>query len=235
VSAAARAPVAEFYKAWDRHGCLSNFSPHPICMAEGPMTAARLRALLREGGMPEGLDTCGLPGPSESEAGAAAEASSSGSRGWASVEHYYQAQKYVGVANPEAAALVEAIAAAPSPEQAAALGRRNQFLHPELVREDWDRSKLAVMYAALRAKFATHIGPRQMLLSSAAGAPAAGEGMAREQQQQQLGSKAGGGGVVLVESSPHDFFWGRGFDGSGQNMLGKLLMWLREEMVKEQA
>ena len=61
------------------------------------------------------------------------------------------------------------------------------------------------MLGALRAKFSAHAGPREMLLSSA--------------------------GMDLAEASPNDFFWGRGFDGSGENQLGKLLMQVREEIL----
>lgn len=35
----------------------------------------------------------------------------------------------------------------------------------------------------------------------------------------------------LVEASPHDYFWGRGVDGSGANHLGALLMRLRDELA----
>jgi hypothetical protein len=39
----------------------------------------------------------------------------------------------------------------------------------------------------------------------------------------------------LVESSPHDFFWGRGVDGTGENQLGVLLMRLRSELASSHA
>lgn len=32
--------VAEFYKAWDRYGVLSNFSAHPIQVPQGPIRAS---------------------------------------------------------------------------------------------------------------------------------------------------------------------------------------------------
>ena len=38
-----------------------------------------------------------------------------------------------------------------------------------------------------------------------------------------------------METAPHDYFWGQGFDGSGKNMLGKLLMKVRDELVSEVA
>lgn len=57
----------KFYKSWDLHGALSNFSPHPIAM----------------------------PGPDGR------------SQRWASVEHYYQAHKFIGSPHSEAPALVQ--------------------------------------------------------------------------------------------------------------------------------
>ncbi len=63
----------------------------------------------------------------------------------------------------------QAIRAASSPEEAAALGRRAQREQPHLLPPDWGTAKLAVMLAAVRAKFAQHMGPRAMLLTTASG------------------------------------------------------------------
>jgi diaminohydroxyphosphoribosylaminopyrimidine deaminase/5-amino-6-(5-phosphoribosylamino)uracil reductase len=190
--------VVEFYKAWDRHGCLSNFSPHAVAMPEGPMTPKRLA------GFQPRWAAAAAAGPQGAQPAALT--------GWRSAEHYYQSQKFAGVGRPEAAALAEQIAGAASPEEAAALGRRGERERPELMRADWETSKASAMHAALRAKFAAHEGPRAMLLATA----------------------GGGGGAALVEASPHDYYWGRGFDGSGQNMLGKLLMSVREELAEQE-
>ncbi|KAK9837095.1 hypothetical protein WJX81_002479 [Elliptochloris bilobata] len=165
--------VVEFYKAWDRHGALSNFSPHVVDLPGGPVSA------------------CGA-------------LSRGAVRAWPSVEHFYQAQKFAGVDDQEAKAAVEAIAAAASPEEAARIGRRVERAQPDLLRADWAAAKLTVMAVALRAKFTRHVGPRRMLLGTAA---------------------------QLVEASPHDYFWGRGVDGSGANHLGALLMRLRDELA----
>ena len=54
-------------------------------------------------------------------------------------------------------------------------------------------------------QFSAHVGPQAMLLATAAGGQ-------------------GGDALELVEASPHDFFWGRGVDGTGENHLGHLLM-----------
>ena len=241
--------IINFYKAWDEWGALSNFSPHPITMPVCPVT-------------------------SSSSSSSTVGASSSELRQWASVEHFYQSQKFTGVAHSEAAAVVEAIAAAESPEEAARIGRQNERQRPELLRSDWAEAKRAVMLSALRVKFDTYIGPRQMLLSTAAdtagvvvAAAAAGQpassmaaavvGHQPHQQQHfaqhssaaagiSISSRAGSrsqkgwgqspnGAAMLVEASPHDRYWGQGYDGLGQNHLGQLLMQVRSELLlKEQ-
>lgn len=73
------------------------------------------------------------------------------------------------------------------------------------LRVDWDDVKIDVMRFALKRKFTSNANAKDILLST--------------------GSK------LLVESSPFDFFWGYG-DGSGQNILGKLLMELRKELAE---
>ncbi|XP_031375769.1 riboflavin biosynthesis protein PYRR, chloroplastic-like isoform X2 [Punica granatum] len=126
---------------------------------------------------------------------------------WSSVEHYYQAHKYVGVDNPQAQQYVEEIRSAKSPEEAARMGRLVQRRHPDLVRPDWDSMKIDVMYRALKFKFSIYPHLNSMLLSTA--------------------------GSILVEASPHDLFWGGGREGEGLNYLGRLLMQLRSEFLGE--
>ncbi|KAJ4890431.1 hypothetical protein Rs2_30179 [Raphanus sativus] len=128
-------------------------------------------------------------------------------RTWSSVEHYYQANKFVGVENPLAHDCVEKIRTAKSPEEAALIGRSKQRQQPELVRSDWEDVKIEVMYMALKCKFSTYPHLKTMLLSTA--------------------------GSVLVEASPHDLFWGGGREGEGLNYLGRLLMQLRSEYLGE--
>lgn len=70
-------------------------------------------------------------------------------RVWPTVEHYYQAQKFAGNGHAEAAALVEAIAAAGSPEEAARVGRRAERSQPHLLTPGWQRIKV-------RARTHTH-------------------------------------------------------------------------------
>ncbi|KAG2658410.1 hypothetical protein PVAP13_1KG223300 [Panicum virgatum] len=124
---------------------------------------------------------------------------------WPTVEHYYQAHKFVGVDNPQARTIVHEIKLAKSPEEAARIGRTRQKQFPELVRIDWETTKIDVMYRAIKHKFSTYPGLTNMLLSTA--------------------------GSVLVEASPHDLFWGGGREGEGLNYLGRLLMQLRSEIM----
>ncbi|KAL6779588.1 RFD2 [Auxenochlorella protothecoides x Auxenochlorella symbiontica] len=195
-----------FYKCWDALGCLSNFSPHPVCLPAAPLTSADLlrHAAPARAPMTASLDewVCPLGEGEEGVAGAAPHASSA--RLWPTSEHYYQAQKFAGVAGEAAAALRAAIAAAPSPEAAAALARAAQRARPRLVRPDWHRAKVAVMLHVLRAKFASHPDAAAALL--------------------------GTGDAPLQEDAPHDYFWGRGLTGTGNNMLGRLLVQVRSEL-----
>jgi len=72
------------------------------------------------------------------------------------------------------------------------------------LREDWEEVKVDVMRDALLAKFTQHGDLRRIL----------------------LGTKD----ALLIEHTPRDSFWGDGGDGSGKNMLGTLLMELREKL-----
>ncbi|KAM7279590.1 hypothetical protein ACFE04_006724 [Oxalis oulophora] len=126
---------------------------------------------------------------------------------WSSVEHYYQAHKYIGVDDPAARDCVERIRCAKSPEEAARMGRSFQRRHPDIVRSDWDSLKIDIMYKALKCKFSIYPHLNSMLLSTA--------------------------GSILVEASPHDLFWGGGREGEGLNYLGRLLMKLRSEFLGE--
>lgn len=77
----------------------------------------------------------------------------------------------------------------------------------ESIREDWKEYRLVVMRRALKAKFTQNLDIREQLIAT--------------------------GDTMLVEDSPVDYFWGIGADGSGSNMLGILLMELRNELLNE--
>ncbi len=87
-----------------------------------------------------------------------------------------------------------------SPLEAARMGRDRRMK----LRRDWESVKVEVMRRALAAKFTQHEDLRALLLST--------------------------GQVKLVEHTENDAFWGDGGDGSGKNMLGQLLMRLRDAL-----
>ena len=202
----APAPVA-FFKSWDVHGELSNFSPHPIEAPTGPVNGGG-------GG--------GGGGAEKKKEGDEQESKDDSLTLWATVEHFYQAQKFTHPSpassyssSPSAAlsasdleasrAVVEAIKAAPTPVDAASLGRAAQRSSPWLVRADWEDAKLDVMICGLRAKFGAHAAARGALLATEP--------------------------RVIAEASPSDHFWGSGVDGSGCNHLGRLLAEVRAELL----
>ena len=94
----------------------------------------------------------------------------------------------------------EAIRLAPSPMVAARMGRSRK----RPLRTDWEAVKLDVMLEALRAKFTQHADLRELLL--------------------------GTGNALLIEHRARDNYWGDGPDGGGANMLGTLLMRVRDEL-----
>jgi ribA/ribD-fused uncharacterized protein len=94
----------------------------------------------------------------------------------------------------------EEIRRAATPRLAADMGRSRR--HP--LRKDWESVKNAVMREVVLAKFRQHDDLREMLL--------------------------GTGDALLVEHTANDSYWGDGGDGSGRNMLGQILMSVREEL-----
>jgi N-glycosidase YbiA len=67
---------------------------------------------------------------------------------WPTVEHFFQAQKFIGAQN---AAYKEVIRAAKTPKEAKSLGRTRRIA----IRPDWDEIKDDVMLYAIRRKFAS--------------------------------------------------------------------------------
>ena len=94
----------------------------------------------------------------------------------------------------------EAIRAAATPMIAARMGRDRK----RTLRRDWESAKVSVMTDAVRAKFTQHEGLRTLLL--------------------------GTGDAKLVEHTEKDAYWGDGGDGTGRNMLGQVLMRVRDEL-----
>jgi ribA/ribD-fused uncharacterized protein len=94
----------------------------------------------------------------------------------------------------------EAIRKARSPMIAARMGRDRK----KPLRPDWESVKDDVMREAVRAKFTQHPELRDVLLAT--------------------------GEAKLVEHTSNDSYWGDGGDGSGKNMLGRILMEVRTEL-----
>jgi ribA/ribD-fused uncharacterized protein len=73
------------------------------------------------------------------------------------------------------------------------------------LRQDWDEVKDDVMREVIRAKFTQHEDLKKLLVES--------------------------GHEHIVEDSPVDWYWGCGSDRTGKNMLGRILMEIREELA----
>lgn len=116
---------------------------------------------------------------------------------WQTVEHYYQAQKFLGTENQ---GLIQVIRDAPTPMEAAKLGRDRTLK----LRPDWEQVKPQVMWQGVLTKFLTHTDIQAILLDT--------------------------GEELIVEDSPTDYYWGCGQDKTGQNQLGKTLMNVRKEI-----
>jgi len=87
-----------------------------------------------------------------------------------------------------------------TPGEAKRLGRTRSVR----IRSDWESVKDDVMREAVLKKFETHKDIRKSLLLT--------------------------GDEELIEKAPRDYYWGCGADGSGKNMLGKILMEVREQL-----
>jgi len=97
----------------------------------------------------------------------------------------------------------DAVAKTYTPREAADMGRRRDLP----LRQDWDQVKDDVMRKVVRAKFSTLPELREILLST--------------------------GDAILVEHTVNDSYWGDGGDGTGKNMLGKILMEVRSELQNQ--
>lgn len=95
---------------------------------------------------------------------------------------------------------VDKVWRAKTPMDAAKLGRDRK----RPLRKDWEEVKDVIMYEALEAKFTQHENLKKVLLET--------------------------GDAVIVEHTIKDSYWGDGGNGSGKNMLGKLLMVLRDDL-----
>lgn len=91
----------------------------------------------------------------------------------------------------------EEIQKAKSPMDAARMGRDRS----KPLRPDWELVKDEVMKKAVLQKFLTNIDIREILISTST--------------------------EEIIEETTDDYYWGCGSDGTGKNMLGKILMEVR--------
>jgi ribA/ribD-fused uncharacterized protein len=90
---------------------------------------------------------------------------------------------------------------AETPMRAAQLGRSRD--NP--LRPDWDHVKDEVMRSVVRLKVTQHADVQETLAST--------------------------GGAMIVEHTTNDSYWADGGDGTGLNMLGVILMEIRDELA----
>lgn len=114
---------------------------------------------------------------------------------------YASAEHAYQVGKTNNAMIANWIREAPYPRLASIVGHG---LFPYDVVPKWNEIKVDRMRAVLRAKFTQHPDLRDALLAT--------------------------GKAAIIEESKTDAFWGLGKKGIGLNMLGKLLMELREEL-----
>ncbi len=96
----------------------------------------------------------------------------------------------------------EKIRKAKTPNIAAILGRDRK----QKIRNDWDSIKCNIMKKALLAKFTQHEILQELLRNT--------------------------GKAKLIEHTENDNYWGDGGNGKGRNMLGTILMDIREILNK---
>jgi N-glycosidase YbiA len=128
---------------------------------------------------------------------------------WATVEHFYQAQKSdrpdyrAAIRAAETPGLAKRLAAQPTAPKRA---RQKSWFRKNGVapRADWHNAKLDIMRRADFTKFSQHSDLAALLLAT--------------------------GEALLIEDSPSEPFWGTGSDGEGQNWAGRVIMEVRDRL-----
>lgn len=128
---------------------------------------------------------------------------------WATVEHFYQAQKSdhpdyrAAIRAAETPGLAKRLAAQPTAPRR--LAQKSWFRTSGIMpRADWHQAKLDIMRRADFAKFSQNPDLAALLLAT--------------------------GNAELIEDSPSEPFWGTGPDGEGQNWAGRVIMEVRNQL-----
>lgn len=87
-----------------------------------------------------------------------------------------------------------------NPSKAAEMGRSHEFP----LRKDWEEIKDEIMRRAVFEKFAQNEKIKPILIAT--------------------------GEQEIIENTTSDYYWGCGINGDGTNMLGKILMDVREPL-----
>ena len=95
---------------------------------------------------------------------------------------------------------IKKIRVANSPMTAARLGRSRKVA----LKKNWEKSKDSVMFTAVTEKFSQHEELKELLLST--------------------------DDRKIIEHTRNDDYWGDGGDGTGKNMLGRILMKVRDQL-----
>ncbi|WP_167958740.1 NADAR family protein [Anaerosporobacter faecicola] len=90
-----------------------------------------------------------------------------------------------------------------NPMKVAEMGRNRDLP----LREDWESVKDDIMRKAVLTKFQQNYDIRKILLAT--------------------------GDVLIVEKTTNDYYWGCGNKGDGKNMLGHILMEVREILIED--
>ncbi|MBD2449202.1 NADAR family protein [Nostoc sp. FACHB-152] len=112
--------------------------------------------------------------------------------------YWYTSEHYFQAQKFVGTVHLEQIRLAKTPKDAANMGRERS----RPLRPDWEQVKDNIMKQAVLRKFETHTDIKEILLYT--------------------------GNAEIIENSPIDYYWGCGADGSGKNMLGIILMEVRD-------
>lgn len=124
-------------------------------------------------------------------------------------EHYFQAYKHINNKLLYNKILqVRTKTGKISPNNARKLGKGSSKTGVGRLSQDeiivWNKNRSNIMYKILIAKFTQHNDLKNILLNT--------------------------GNSILIENAPWDSYWGIGKNGNGENMLGKILMKVRDEI-----
>lgn len=115
-------------------------------------------------------------------------------------EHWRSAEHYVQAQRFSCSEIQEQVRESAYPFSAKTIARE----HPEALRGDWNEIRNAVVEKAMRTKFNSHPELSEKLCAT--------------------------GEAEIIEASAMSHHWGAGADGLGKNILGRILMKIRQDL-----